>query len=57
MRTSSKGNWNVVGMCNQTEKIVYPFYDGFNTKDEAMKICNTLSNMDNSRTYIVIKNK
>ena len=57
MRIASKGNWNVVGMDNETEKIIYPFYDGFNTKDEALKMCTALSNMDGTRTYIVIKNK
>ena len=57
MRIASKGNWNVVGRDNETGKVIYPFYDGFNTKDEAMKICSALTNMDNARTYIVIKNK
>ena len=57
MRIASKGNWNVTGIHKETEEIVYPFYDGFTTKDEALKMCNALSNMDFSRIYIVIKNK
>lgn len=57
MRIASKGNWNIVGMDKETEKVIYPFYDGFNTKNEAINMCNALSNMDSTRTYIVIKNK
>ena len=57
MRVVSKGNWNISGIDDKTGKVIYPFYDGFNTKDEALKICNALSNMDDTRTYIVIKNK
>ena len=57
MRVASKGAYNVVGMNNETEKIIYPFYDGFATKKEATNIMEALSRMDAKHTYIVIKNK
>ena len=57
MRVASKGAYNVVGMNNETEKIIYPFYDGFSTKKEATDIMEALSRMDDKHTYIVIKNK
>ena len=57
MRIASRGNWNISGINNETGKVIYPFYDGFNTKDEAYKVLRTLQSLDSKHTYIVIKNK
>ena len=57
MRVASSGNWNISGLNKETEKIIYPFYDGFNTKEEAYRVLRTLQSLDNKHTYIVIKNK
>ena len=57
MRIASKGNWNISGLNKETNKIIYPFYDGFNTKEEAYRMLRALQNMDNKHIYIVIKNK
>ena len=57
MRIASAGNWNVVGMSKTTEKVVYPFYDGFKTKAEAYRMKEALQNMDSPHYYIAIINK
>jgi hypothetical protein len=56
MRTASKGNWNISGTNKDTGKVIYPFYDGFNTKKEAIEICGKLQLADSKHTYTVIKN-
>ena len=57
MRVASNGRYNVIGMNKETEKVIYPFYDGFATKEEANKICKCLSDIDDKHSYIVIINK
>ena len=57
MRVASRGRWNISGLNKETEKIIYPFYDGFNTKEDAYRVLRTLQSLDNKHTYIVIKNK
>ena len=57
MRIASKGNWNICGLNKETNKVIYPFYDGFNTKEEAYRILRALQSMDDKYNYIVIKNK
>lgn len=57
MRVASKGKWNISGCNKETEKIIYPFYDGFETKEEAYKMMRALQEVDDKHIYIVIKNK
>ena len=57
MRVASTGNYNVVGTNRETNCVIYPFYDGFKTKREALDIANKLATVDNKHTYSVIKNK
>jgi hypothetical protein len=57
MRIASKGNWNISGINKETDKVIYPFYNGFNTKEEAYKMLRALQGMDDKHIYIVIKNK
>ena len=57
MRVASRGNWNISGLNKETNKIIYPFYDGFNTKEEAYRMLRALQDMDDKHIYIVIKNK
>lgn len=54
MRVASNGRYNVIGMNKETDKVIYPFYDGFKTKEEANKIRECMSNMDDKHIYIVI---
>ena len=57
MRIASKGNWNVCGINKESGKVIYPFYDGFNTKVEAEEMKDSLNRLDRRHTYSVIKNK
>lgn len=57
MRVASRGNWNISGLNKETDKVIYPFYDGFDTKEEAYRMLRALQSMDDKHIYIVIKNK
>ena len=57
MRIVSKGNWNVCGTNNENGKVIYPFYDGFNTKVDASLMRHNLAQVDKKHIYRVIKNK
>ena len=57
MRTASNGKYNVIGVDKVTGKIIYPFYDGFNTKKEAAEMADTMDSMDNKHFYVMVKNK
>lgn len=56
MRIASQGKWFIKGFDKRTGKFFYPFYDGFNTKDEAETICNKLNVSTNDKyTHEVVK--
>ena len=57
MRVASIGKYNVIGKNRETGKVIYPFYDGFKTKKEAINMADAMDKADDKHSYSVIDNK
>ena len=55
MRVAPRGKWFIQAIDDRTGKKFFPFYDGFNTKNEAQSICEKLRDAQSGYTYEVIR--
>ena len=55
MRTAPKGKWFIRARETESGFEFYPFYDGFNTKKEAQKVCKKLNKATQKVIHEVVR--
>jgi hypothetical protein len=55
MRIAPKGKWFITSTNKTTGKKRFPFYDGFDTKKEALDVCEKLDKVTINYIHEVVK--